>query len=90
MHRGWPKDEILDSYHGDCRNVADTYSNQSVKNGQQIFALLKILGTARIRDVSLARMNLFAAIHDSEQGKRIDEGIECQREHFDNVGFFCC
>jgi len=58
-------------------------SMQSVKNGKKIFSLLKTLGIAG--DLAAARRNLYAYIQDPEKMKVIDEGIEEQREHFDNL-----
>ena len=87
VHRGIASDSILDTYTAERRHVAEVNSRQSVKNGQKIFSLLRVLGTAGSKNVSVAeaRRNLYAAIHDSERKKMIDEGIEGQREHFDNV-----
>ncbi|KAE8157193.1 hypothetical protein BDV40DRAFT_308867 [Aspergillus tamarii] len=58
---------------------------QSVKNGQKIFSLLKKLGTTD-RDVALARRNLHRNLHDPNTMAQINQGIEEQREHFDNLG----
>ncbi len=59
---------------------------QSVKNGKQIFGLLKTLGIGG--DVIEARKNLYSNVKDPEKMKAIDRGVEGQREHFDNVGLF--
>jgi hypothetical protein len=76
---------FLDTYNEDRRHVAEVNSRQSVKNGQKIFGLLKALGTAGVDDVTQARQNMMAAIKDKEQSKAIDDGVEDQREHFDNL-----
>ena len=67
VHQGWAKDSILDSYESDRQNVADIYSKQSVKNGKQIFGLLKSLGTVGVHDEETARSNLFRAIRDPKR-----------------------
>lgn len=60
-------------------------SQQSVKNGLKIFGFLKQMG-ATDPDVSIAKKNLFAKVRSEDVGDRreIEEGIEGQREHFDN------
>lgn len=85
VHHGWANDSILESYQADRQHVAEVNSRQSVKNGKKIFGLLKALGTAGTSNLVEARRNLFASIHDPVKKKMIDEGIEGQREHFDNV-----
>jgi hypothetical protein len=62
-------------------------SQQSVKNGLKIFGFLKQLG-ATDPDVSIAKRNLFAKVRSEgeKDRKEIEEGIEGQREHFDNHG----
>ena len=41
-------------------------------------------------DISVAKKKLFAKIHSREEGdrKQIEEGVEGQREHFDNQFVF--
>lgn len=56
-----------------------------MKNGKKIFNLLKTLGTTD-PDVEIARRNLHANIKDAKVMVDIQEGIEGQREHFDNLG----
>lgn len=56
-----------------------------MKNGKKIFNLLKTLGTTD-PDVEIARRNLHANIKDAKVMIDIQEGIEGQREHFDNLG----
>lgn len=80
---GEATDGLLDSYESERRHVAIVNSIQSVKNGKQIFRLLKTLGIGD--DVAQARKNLYASLQDPEKKKLIDEGVEGQREHFDNV-----
>ena len=87
VNQGWATDEILDSYEADRKHVADVNSRQSVKNGKQIFGLLKTLGMANTTDLAEARANLYATLRDPEKKAEIDRGIEGQREHFDNVSF---
>jgi hypothetical protein len=76
---------VLFTYTDERRSVADTYSRQSVKNGQQIFALLRSLNTAGVDDPEQVRRNMMIALADPVQRRKVDEGIKGQREHFDNV-----
>ena len=84
VHHGWGGDELLDTYESDRRQVALVNSQQSVKNGLQIFGLLKTLGTTD-PDVEVARRNLHRNIEDPQAMVEINKGIEGQREHFDNL-----
>jgi hypothetical protein len=81
--QGNASDSLLDTYETDRRPVAMVNSIQSVKNGQKIFNLLKTLGLGD--DVERARANLYKSIHDPKIKTSIDEQVEGQREHFDNV-----
>ena len=83
---GVARDTLLDTYTKERRQVAIVNSRQSVKNGRKIFGLLKALGTAGVHDVTQARRNMMAAINDGQRMKAIEEGVEDQREHFDNLG----
>ena len=83
MLQGQATDSLLDTYEGDRRHVAIVNSMQSVKNGKKIFALLKVLGIGD--DVVAARNNLYSNLKDPAKMKIIDQGVEEQREHFDNV-----
>ncbi|PYH97501.1 3-propionate hydroxylase [Aspergillus ellipticus CBS 707.79] len=85
VHHGWGGDPLLDSYQAERRPVACVNSEQSVKNGKQIFVLLKTLGTTD-SDVQVARENIYRNITDPHMIKEINKGIEGQREHFDNLG----
>ncbi|PLB53731.1 3-propionate hydroxylase [Aspergillus steynii IBT 23096] len=85
VHHGWASDKLLDTYESDRRQVAVVNSEQSVKNGKEIFNLLKTLGTTDA-DTSVARQNLYRNIEDPETIQQINQGIEGQREHFDNLG----
>lgn len=85
VHHGWANDSILDTYQAERRPVAQVNSTQSVKNGKQIFGLLKTLGTAGMSDLAAARQNLYRSLHDPKKKLVIDDGVEGQREHFDNV-----
>ncbi|KAJ5390086.1 FAD binding domain-containing protein [Penicillium cataractarum] len=85
VHHGSAKDATLDTYDAERRQVALVNSQQSVKNGKKIFGLLKTLGTTD-PDVDVARHNLYQTIHDEKAMVDINEGIEGQREHFDNLG----
>lgn len=85
VHHGWASSSLLDSYVADRRQIALINAAQSVKNGRTIFSFLKTLGIAGIDDVDEARENLYRSIHDPAKQKMIDEEVEGQREHFDNV-----
>ncbi|KAJ5593966.1 uncharacterized protein N7459_000174 [Penicillium hispanicum] len=85
VHQGIASPSILSTYTSERRSVADTYSRQSVKNGQQIFALLQSLNTAGIDDIDQSRRNMMAALADPAQRAKVEKGIEGQREHFDNL-----
>jgi hypothetical protein len=81
--QGQAGDDLLDTYEAERRHVAIVNSMQSVKNGKKIFGLLKTLGLGD--DLLAARENLYASLKDPAKVKLIDEGVEDQREHFDNV-----
>ncbi|BCS23026.1 uncharacterized protein APUU_31251A [Aspergillus puulaauensis] len=84
VHQGWAGDAILNTYQTDRRQVALVNSEQSVKNGREIFGLLKALGTTD-ENVNVARQNLYRNIQDPAAMVEINKGIEGQREHFDNL-----
>jgi hypothetical protein len=84
IHQGWGSTSLLDSYQADRQHVAEINSRQSVKNGKKIFSFLKSLG-ATDPDATKARENLYKTIEDPSNKALIDEGVEGQREHFDNV-----
>ncbi|KAL4782591.1 FAD binding domain-containing protein [Aspergillus varians] len=84
VHQGWAGDAILNTYRSDRRQVSIVNAQQSVKNGKEIFGLLKALGTTD-DDVEVARQNLYRNIEDPEAMVGINKGIEGQREHFDNL-----
>lgn len=81
---GWAEHSLLDSYETERRHVAVVNSLQSIKNGKQIFSLLKALGTAT-GDMKQARENLSQALRDPERRSWIDREVQKQQEHFDNV-----
>ena len=83
--KGRAADPLLDTYEAERRHVAEINSMQSVKNGKKIFGLLKTLGMADSKSVEEARENLFRTLYDPSKQKMITDGIEDQREHFDNV-----
>ena len=83
--KGWASPSYLDSYQADRRPIAMINAIQSVKNGKQIFGLLKALGTAGIDDPDAARLNLYRTIRDPANHQNIQQQIEEQREHFDNL-----
>lgn len=83
--KGEASERLLDSYDEERRQVAIVNSIQSVKNGKQIFGLLKTLGIGE--DAVHARRNLYASLRDPDKKREIDDGIEAQREHFDNVSY---
>ncbi|KAJ5949705.1 FAD binding domain-containing protein [Penicillium verhagenii] len=85
VHHGWGGDSLLDTYQHERRQVSLVNASQSVKNGKQIFGLLKALGTTD-PDLNISRQNLYHNIEDPEAMVEINEGIEGQREHFDNLG----
>ncbi|RHZ55176.1 uncharacterized protein CDV56_107902 [Aspergillus thermomutatus] len=85
VHKGWAGDGLLESYEADRRHVAIVNSQQSVKNGLKIFGLLKKLGTTN-KNVEIAREHLYRNLQDPQAVAEIEQGIEEQREHFDNLG----
>ncbi|PMD39449.1 3-propionate hydroxylase [Hyaloscypha variabilis F] len=86
IHQNWGNPELLAAtYHSERRQVTLIASQQSVKNGQQIFGLLKALGTTN-SDLETAKKNLFQRISDPKTRPDILKGLEAQREHFDNLG----
>ncbi|TKA73876.1 hypothetical protein B0A49_11859 [Cryomyces minteri] len=85
VHQGWRTDRLLDSYQTERQPIAEINSKQSVKNGKKIFSFLKILGTAGVSDMAEARANLYTTIHDPRKKELIDDHVEEQREHFDNL-----
>ncbi|KAF2664156.1 FAD binding domain-containing protein [Microthyrium microscopicum] len=85
VHKGWASEFILDSYQSDRQMVANVNAQQSVENGKRIFGLLKSIGTAGIKNPVDARANLMKTIHDPTKQQEIQEQIEAQREHFDNL-----
>lgn len=84
-HQGWGGDGLLSTYQYERRQVALVNSQQSVKNGIKIFNLLKSLGTTDT-DLQKAKENLYHRISDPKTKEEVLEGIEGQREHFDNLG----
>ncbi|OBT95954.1 hypothetical protein VE01_06026 [Pseudogymnoascus verrucosus] len=84
-HQGWGGDSLLSTYQYERRQVALVNSQQSVKNGIKIFNLLKSLGTTDA-DLQRAKENLYHRISDPKTKESVLEGIENQREHFDNLG----
>jgi 2-polyprenyl-6-methoxyphenol hydroxylase-like FAD-dependent oxidoreductase len=85
VHQGWAGDAVLDSYLADRQMVATVNSQQSVKNGKQIFGLLKSLGTVNSNSIEDARANLYRIIRDPGKEEEIQGQIKAQTEHFDNV-----
>jgi hypothetical protein len=85
IHQKWGGPSLLATYESDRRQVALVYSQQSVKNGQQIFGLLKTLGTTD-NDLEIAKKNLFQRISDPNSRPDVLKALEGQREHFDNLG----
>lgn len=85
IHHNVAGASILSTYTPERRSIADNYSKQSVKNGDKIFKLVKSLNMAGVTDIEEARKNLHEALKDPRQREKVDEGIEEQREHFDNV-----
>jgi hypothetical protein len=87
---GWGGRAVLESYGDERRRIAELYSQQSVKNGKKIFGFLKTLGLAGIDDVERARMELVKRVNEPQMQSQIKEGVEEQREHFDNVSLNQC
>ena len=85
VNQGWSSEMLLDTYQADRRPVALVNSLQSLKNGKQIFGLLKTLGTTD-KDFGKAKENLRRRITDRRTRPSVLKGIEGQREHFDNLG----
>ncbi|OQD79883.1 hypothetical protein PENANT_c042G04905 [Penicillium antarcticum] len=85
VHQGVASPTILSTYTAERRSVAEAYSRQSVKNGKEIFSLLQSLKTAGVEDVTQARKNMVEVLADPVQRAKVEEGIEGQREHFDNL-----
>lgn len=77
---------LLDTHDADQRHVALVNSAQSIKNGIQIFKMLKTFGLNH-SDIEVARANLYKSIDDPHQKLLIDKGIQGQLEHFDNASF---
>lgn len=85
IHQNWGGPSLLSTYHSERRQVALVNSQQSVKNGQQIFGLLKTLGTTD-SNLETAKRNLFQRVSDPNTRPDVLKGVEAQREHFDNLG----
>ena len=83
--KGWASETLLESYEAERRPIAEVNALQSVKNGKQIFSLLKALGTAGIDGPEVARDNLYRTIRNPANQEEIQKQIEEQREHFDNL-----
>ncbi|EMC96067.1 hypothetical protein BAUCODRAFT_148901 [Baudoinia panamericana UAMH 10762] len=82
--QGYAEDSLLDTYESDRRHVAVVNAQQSVKNGKQIFGLLRALGTTT-DDTAQARANLHDALAEPVRRAHIDEEVRLQQEHFDNL-----
>jgi 2-polyprenyl-6-methoxyphenol hydroxylase-like FAD-dependent oxidoreductase len=82
--QGQANNTILDSYESERRQVALVNSEQSLKNGERILSLLKILGTSTTDSIEASR-NLHTVLNDPNQRLKIDREIADQQEHFDNV-----
>jgi hypothetical protein len=85
LHQNWGGPFLLQTYQAERRQVALVASQQSVKNGKQIFGLLKAIGTTD-SNLDTAKRNLYQRIKDPVTRTKIMKGIEAQREHFDNLG----
>ncbi|KAI5922123.1 FAD binding domain-containing protein [Camillea tinctor] len=86
VHRGSASDFLLQTYEAERRPVALRAASQSVKNGKRIFSFLRNLGAANIGDLVKARANLYQTVYDPTKQQMISEGVEEQREHFNNLG----
>lgn len=85
VHQGWGGEGLLETYGAERRHLANVNSIQSVKNGKKIFSFLKALGTAGLDDLDEARQRLTETIHDPSKKELIENHVEAQREHFDNL-----
>ncbi|KAG4438937.1 hypothetical protein IFR05_005563 [Cadophora sp. M221] len=85
IHQGHGGTSLHEAYQNERRHVALVNSQQSVKNGQQIFGLLKTLGTTD-SNLATAKENLYRRITDPTTRSEVLKGVENQREHFDNLG----
>jgi 2-polyprenyl-6-methoxyphenol hydroxylase-like FAD-dependent oxidoreductase len=85
VHQGWASDAIMLSYKADRHMVALINSQQSVKNGQTIFKLLKMGSLPKRKTIPRSRIR---KLQERKKQKLIQEGIAGQREHFDNVSLY--
>ena len=85
VNQGWASPSLFSSYEAERKQIALVNAQQSVKNGLEIFGLLKKLGTTD-PDIRKAKENLYARVQDSKHLPKILDGIEGQREHFNNHG----
>ena len=85
INHGWGGPRLLETYESDRRQIALVNAHQSIKNGNEIFQLLKSLDAIWV-DQTQAGTNLIKNISDPSHRTRILKGIESQREHFDNLG----
>ncbi|KAH9210423.1 3-propionate hydroxylase [Leptodontidium sp. 2 PMI_412] len=85
IHQGHGGTSLHEAYQNERRHVALVNSQQSVKNGKQIFGLLKTLGTTDT-NLATAKENLYRRITDPTTRSEVLKGVEHQREHFDNLG----
>ena len=85
IHQNWAGPSLLETYQTDRRQVALVNAKQSVKNGIQIFGLLKTLGTTD-KDIATSKKNLYHRITNPKSRVEVMKGIEAQREHFNNIG----
>lgn len=85
LHKNCAGPALTSTYQTDRRQIALVNSAQSVKNGIQIFGLLKTLGTTDA-NLTIAKQNLYKSITDPVTRLEVMKGVEGQREHFDNLG----
>lgn len=84
-YHGWGNlTTLLKSYEVERRPVALHNSIQSVKNGKEIFHLLKALRNTG-PDIPTARLEMMRALNDPKQRQYVQALIQEQGEHFDNV-----
>lgn len=62
------------------QSIADNYSKESVKNGEQTFTLVKSFNMAGVMNIAEARENLHEAFKDPRLREMVDQRIEEQRE----------
>lgn len=71
---------IFSPYTSERQSIADNYSKEIVKNGEQTFTLVKSLNMAGVMNIAEARKSLHGAFKDPRLREMVDQRIEEQRE----------